>query len=710
MNDQSNNNETKVIDALFSGGNSGEKKPRSTGGRRYNRSGRSRKPAAPANEASSDHLGLVLTAAENQSERAPEKPAKKAAAEAAPKEEKTAPRSRNGRGQQRRSGSRTPKGKTAPEGKALEAPKAASAAEAVPAPVKNNKTRTPSRGNNARGRGKGKKQVVRIIPLGGLNEIGKNITAYECGNDIFIVDCGMGFPDADMLGVDIVIPDFTWLEKNVDRIRGLVVTHGHEDHIGSIPYFLKKVGTDIPIYGGALTVGLIEGKLKEHGLLGRAKLNVIKPGDSVKLGCFSVEFIHVNHSIPDAMAVAITTPVGVIIQTGDFKVDYTPIDDTPIDIARFAEYGSKGVLCLLADSTNSERPGFSESEQKVGAAFENLFQKAGDRRIIIATFSSNIHRIQQIVNMAVQTGRKVAVSGRSMVNVVTKAIELGYLNIPKGVLIDIDNIGRYPSNRLVICTTGSQGEPLSALSRMAAGEHRKVSVTANDYIIISATPIPGNEKHVTRVVNDLLKLGAEVIYKSMYEVHVSGHACQGDLKMMLSITKPKFFIPVHGEYKHLISNAQLAKEMGMSPDRILITDIGQVTELDGETMQPGGTVEAGRIFVDGYGVGDVGSIVLRDRQHLAQDGLIIVVTTIESESGAVVAGPDIVSRGFVYVRESEALMEEARQLVKKTLDDCQEKGVREWSALKVSIKDQLSSFIYKKTKRDPMILPIIMEI
>lgn len=710
MNDQSNNNETKVIDALFSSGNSGEKKPRSTGGRRYNRSGRSRKPAAPANEASSDRLGLVLTAAENQSERASEKPAKKAAAEAAPKEEKAALRSRNGRGQQRRSGSRTPKGKTAPEGKALEAPKAAPAAEAVPAPVKNNKTRTPSRGNNARGRGKGKKQVVRIIPLGGLNEIGKNITAYECGNDIFIVDCGMGFPDADMLGVDIVIPDFTWLEKNVDRIRGLVVTHGHEDHIGSIPYFLKKVGTDIPIYGGALTVGLIEGKLKEHGLLGRAKLNVIKPGDSVKLGCFSVEFIHVNHSIPDAMAVAITTPVGVIIQTGDFKVDYTPIDDTPIDIARFAEYGSKGVLCLLADSTNSERPGFSESEQKVGAAFENLFQKAGDRRIIIATFSSNIHRIQQIVNMAVQTGRKVAVSGRSMVNVVTKAIELGYLNIPKGVLIDIDNIGRYPSNRLVICTTGSQGEPLSALSRMAAGEHRKVSVTANDYIIISATPIPGNEKHVTRVVNDLLKLGAEVIYKSMYEVHVSGHACQGDLKMMLSITKPKFFIPVHGEYKHLISNAQLAKEMGMSPDRILITDIGQVTELDGETMQPGGTVEAGRIFVDGYGVGDVGSIVLRDRQHLAQDGLIIVVTTIESESGAVVAGPDIVSRGFVYVRESEALMEEARQLVKKTLDDCQEKGVREWSALKVSIKDQLSSFIYKKTKRDPMILPIIMEI
>ena len=424
----------------------------------------------------------------------------------------------------------------------------------------------------------------------------------------------------------------------------------------------------------------------------------------------SVEFIHVNHSIPDAMAMAITTPAGVIIQTGDFKVDYTPIEGDPIDIARLSELGSKGVLCLLADSTNAERSGFSESERQVGYAFENLFAQAGDRRIIIATFSSNIHRIQQIINMAARTGRKVAVSGRSMVNVVTKAIELGYLTMPKDILIDIDNIGRYPANRLVICTTGSQGEPLSALSRMAAGEHRKVSVTANDYIIISANPIPGNEKHVTRVINDLLKLGAEVIYKSMYEVHVSGHACQGDLKMMLAITRPKFFIPVHGEYKHLRAHAQIAREMGMDPDRILIADIGQVIELDAEAMRQTGAVEAGRVFVDGYGVGDVGSIVLRDRQHLAQDGLIIVVVTIESESGAVVAGPDIVSRGFVYVRESEALMEEARQLVKRALDDCQDKNIREWSALKISIKDQLSSFIYKKTKRDPMILPIIMEI
>lgn len=566
-------------------------------------------------------------------------------------------------------------------------------------------------GQQRRQRGrKPKLPTVRIIPLGGLNEIGKNITAYECGNDILLVDCGMGFPDSDMLGIDIVIPDFSWLEKNANRICGMVITHGHEDHIGSIPYFLKRVGLHVPIYSAALTIGLIEGKLKEHGLLSRAKLNVVKPRDVVKLGCMSVEFIHVNHSIPDAMAMAITTPAGVIVQTGDFKVDYTPIEGDPIDIARLAELGSKGVLCLLADSTNAERAGFSESERQVGFAFESLFAQAGDRRIIIATFSSNIHRIQQIINMAARTGRKVAVSGRSMVNVVAKAMELGYLTVPKDIMIDVDNIGRYPSNRLVICTTGSQGEPLSALSRMAAGEHRKVSVNANDYIIISANPIPGNEKHVTRVVNDLLKLGAEVIYRSMYEVHVSGHACQGDLKMMLSMTKPKFFIPVHGEYKHLKAHAQLARDMGVAPDHILITDIGQVIELDGETMRQTGTVEAGRVFVDGYGVGDVGSIVLRDRQHLAQDGLIIAVVTIEGESGAVVAGPDIVSRGFVYVRESEELMEEARQLVKRVLDDCQEHGVKEWSAMKITIKDQLSSFIYKKTKRDPMILPIIMEI
>ena len=557
---------------------------------------------------------------------------------------------------------------------------------------------------------KEKKPAVKIIPLGGLHEIGKNMTAYECGGDIVIIDCGMGFPEADMLGVDLVIPDFTYLEKNAEKIRGLLITHGHEDHIGSIPYFLKKLGTDIPIYGARLTLGLIEGKLKEHGLLGQAILNTIKPGDTVKLGCFSAEFIRVNHSIPDAVAIALTTPAGLIVQTGDFKIDYTPIQGEMIDLARFAELGKQGVLCLLSDSTNAERPGYTESERNVGRTFETLFTQAGDRRIIIATFSSNIHRIQQIVDMAVRTGRKVAVSGRSMVNVVAKAIELGYLDVPKDVLIDVDNIGRYNANRLVIITTGSQGEPMSALSRMASGEHRKVQINSDDYIIISATPIPGNEKHVTRIINDLLKLGAEVVRRSMYEVHVSGHACQEELKTLLAILKPKFFIPVHGEFVHLSAHARIARDMGMDPDRILITDIGQVVELTPETMQVTGTVEAGRVFVDGYGVGDVGSIVLRDRQHLAQDGLIIVVVTIESESGMVVAGPDIVSRGFVYVRESEELMESARQLVKTALDDCQDRGIREWSSIKTNIKDRLSSFIYKKTKRDPMILPIIMEI
>ncbi len=559
-------------------------------------------------------------------------------------------------------------------------------------------------------RTKEKKPSVRIIPLGGLNEIGKNMTAYESGGDIVIVDCGMGFPDADMLGVDLVIPDFTYLEKNAERIRGLLITHGHEDHIGSIPYFLKKLGTHIPIYGTRLTLGLIEGKLKEHGLLGRANMNVIAPHSVVKLGCMSAEFIRVNHSIPDATAIALTTPAGVIIQTGDFKVDYTPIQGEIIDLARFSELGSEGVLCLLSDSTNAERPGYTESERNVGRAFEALFTQAGDRRIIIASFSSNIHRIQQIVDLAARTGRKVAVSGRSMVNVVAKAIELGYLTVPRDVLIDVDNIGRYNSSRLVIITTGSQGEPMSALSRMASGEHRKVQINSNDYIIISAKPIPGNEKHVTRVINDLLKLGAEVVYKSMYEVHVSGHACQNELKMMLSIVKPKFFIPVHGEYSHLVQHAKLAKDVGIDDSHVLIADIGQVIELTPDSMQVTGTVEAGQIFVDGYGVGDVGSIVLRDRQHLAQDGLIIVVMTIENESGAIVAGPDIVSRGFVYVRESEELMDSARQLIKKTLAECQERNIREWSAIKISVKDQLSSFIYKKTKRSPMILPIIMEI
>lgn len=549
---------------------------------------------------------------------------------------------------------------------------------------------------------------VRIIPLGGLNEIGKNMTLYDCDGDMFIVDCGLAFPDADMLGVDLVIPDFTFIEKNISKIRGLCITHGHEDHIGSIPYLLKKF--NIPIYASPLAIGLIKGKLKEHGLLNQAKLFVVSPRQQVKMGCMTVEFLRVNHSIPDAMACAIHTPAGIIIQTGDFKVDYSPIEGDVIDLARFAELGNKGVLCLLSDSTNAERPGATVSERKVGQSFNGLFSNAEGKRIIIASFASNIHRIQQIINTAEKFGRKVAVNGRSMENVVGVAIELGYLTVPPGILVDIDALLRYPKDKITIITTGSQGEPMSALSRMASGEHRKVAVTSEDFIIISATPIPGNEKHVTRVVNDLLKLGADVVYEAMYEVHVSGHACQDELKMMLAITKPQFFMPVHGEFKHLKAHSRLAREMGILPQNIHIGDIGQVIEFKDNTMNVVATVEAGRILVDGLGVGDVGAIVLRDRRHLAQDGLIIVVITMESSSGALLAGPDMVSRGFVYVRESEELMSEARTVVKNILSFCTEQGIRDWATLKLNVRDGLSNYIYKKTKRGPMILPIITEV
>lgn len=553
-----------------------------------------------------------------------------------------------------------------------------------------------------------KKTPIRIIPLGGLSEIGKNMTLYECGQDMFIVDCGLSFPDPDMLGVDLVIPDFTFVEQNVSKIRGIVLTHGHEDHIGGLAYLLKKI--NCPVYGTKLTLGLVEGKLKEHNLLGKVSLNVVAPRQTIKLGCMAVEFIRVNHSIPDAVALAIHTPAGVIIQTGDFKIDYTPIESEVIDLGRFAELGNRGVLCLLSDSTNAERPGSSMSESKVGNSFDALFKTAGNRRIIIATFASNIHRVQQIVDNAVRYNRKIAVSGRSMVNVVTKALELGYLNIPDGVLIDIDAIGRYPSDQIIVITTGSQGEPMAALSRMASGDHRMVSVTAEDFIIISANPIPGNEKHVNRVVNELMKFGAEVIYETMYEVHVSGHACQDELRLMLTLTKPKFFMPVHGEFKHLKKHAGIAKTVGIPESNIYIGEIGQVIELDGVSMKKVGTVTAGKVLVDGYGVGDVGSIVLKDRKHLAEDGLIIVVATIERESVAVMAGPDIVSRGFVYVRESEELMTEAKNVVKAAFRDCEDRGVTDWNNMKMSVKDELSGFIYRKTKRSPMILPIIMEI
>lgn len=553
-----------------------------------------------------------------------------------------------------------------------------------------------------------RKTPVKIIPLGGLNEIGKNMTAFECSNDIFIVDCGLAFPDAEMLGVDIVIPDFTYIERNQAKVRGVVLTHGHEDHIGGLVYLLKRI--NVPVYGTKLTLGLVDGKLKEHGLSGKVSLIEVTHKKTVKMGCMAVEFISVNHSIPDSVGLAIHTPAGIIVHTGDFKVDYTPINGKPIDLARFGELGSRGVLALMADSTNAERPGFTQSEKTVGNSFENLFAGAEGKRIIIATFSSNIHRIQQIIDCAVRTGRKIAVFGRSMVNVIATAIELGYLEAPANTIIDIDLINRYDSSQIVLITTGSQGEPMSALTRMAMNDHKKVNINCNDFIIISATPIPGNEKYVTKVVNELMKSGAEVVYEKMYEVHVSGHACQEELKLMLALTKPKFFIPVHGEYKHLKKHGQLAIEMGIPESNIIIGEIGNVIETDGVDMRITSRVPAGRILVDGLGVGDVGSIVLRDRKHLAQDGLIIVVIAIDKASNIVVSGPDIISRGFVYVRESEELMDEAKQVLNSTLAQCSIHDLREWNSLKTKLKDALSEYIYSKTKRSPMILPIIMEI
>ena len=566
-------------------------------------------------------------------------------------------------------------------------------------------------GGRRRGSGKGRevrKQPLKIISLGGLGEIGKNITVYESGNDILIVDCGLAFPDNDLLGVDLVIPDFTYLERNRDKIRGIVVTHGHEDHIGGIPYLLKQI--NMPVYGTRLTLALLESKFKEHGLTGRVDLHVVQPGDVVKMGCMSVEFIHVNHSIPDACALAITSPAGVVVQTGDFKIDYTPIQGTPIDLGRFAELGSKGVLAVLSDSTNAEKPGSTPSERIVGESFDKLFKNAEGKRIVVATFASNIQRIQQIIDTAVKDGRKVAVFGRSMLNVVAIAIELGYLTVPDGTIIDIDQMRQYSDDQLVLITTGSQGEPMSALTRMAAGDHRKVHIGPNDYIIISATPIPGNEKLVGKVVNELMKLGADVIYERMYDVHVSGHACQDEIKMILSLTKPRFFMPVHGEYKHLMKNAGVGKSIGIDPKNIIISDIGKVVETDGVDMKITGMVPSGRVLVDGLGVGDVGSVVLRDRKLLSEDGLIVAVVSIDAASGEILAGPDLVSRGFVYVRESEEMMAGARTVVQNALERCKLSGFRDWGAIKGTIRDELSDYIFTRTKRKPMILPVIQEI
>ena len=549
---------------------------------------------------------------------------------------------------------------------------------------------------------------VKITFLGGLNEIGKNITLFECDGDMFLLDCGMAFPDGEMLGVDLVLPDFTYIERNKDKIKGIVLTHGHEDHIGALPYLLRKL--NIPMYGTSLTLGLVGSKLKEHNLQSKAKMNVIKPGQRIKLGCMTIEFIHVNHSIPDAVGLAIHTPGGTIIHTGDFKIDCTPITGDMIDLARFGELGNEGVLALMADSTNAERPGYTVTEQKVVNSFEMFFREAEKERIIIATFASNIGRVEQIIKCAARHGRKVAFSGRSMINYMTIATELGYVDIPDGVVIDIDMLNKYPKEQIVLITTGSQGEPMSALTRMSANEHRNVTITPMDFIIISANPIPGNEKYVTKVVNDLMRLGAEVIYESMYEVHVSGHACQEEQKLLLSITKPKFFIPVHGEYKHLMKHRDTALSVGIPESNIIIADIGNVIETDGVDMKITGQVPAGKVLVDGLGVGDVGAIVLRDRKHLAQDGLIIAVATIDRASGDILAGPDVVSRGFVYVRESEELMTEAQKLLTETLQDCLDRNMKDWNTIKGRMKDNLSDFIFTKTKRSPMILPIIMEL
>jgi len=549
---------------------------------------------------------------------------------------------------------------------------------------------------------------VKITFLGGLNEIGKNMTLFECNNDMFLLDCGMAFPDGEMLGVDMVIPDFTYIERNREKIKGIVLTHGHEDHIGALPYLIRKV--NFPIYGTPLTLGLVESKLKEHALQSKAKLNNVKPGQRIKLGCMSIEFIHVNHSIPDSVGIAIHTPAGTIVHTGDFKIDCTPTTDGMIDLARFAELGNHGVLALMADSTNAERPGYTMTEQKVRQTFDHLFKEAEKSRIIIATFASNIGRIQQILDCAKKYGRKVAFSGRSMVNNMNIAMELGYIKADDGLVIDIDLLERYSNEEIVLVTTGSQGEPMSALSRMASSEHRKVEVGPGDFIIISANPIPGNEKMVSKIVNDLMKHGCKVVYESMYEVHVSGHACQEELKLIQGLTKPKYFIPVHGEQKHLVKHAELAVSMGIPRKNIFIGDIGNVVELNKERIRQLPSIPAGNVLVDGLGVGDVGSIVLRDRKHLGQDGLIVVVVTLDSHDRHIVAGPDVVSRGFVYVKESEPLMDEAKDVVTETLDDCRFQGVYDWSVIKTAIKDDLSKMIYDKTRRNPMILPVIMEV
>jgi ribonuclease J len=551
-----------------------------------------------------------------------------------------------------------------------------------------------------------KKNKLKIIPLGGLGEIGKNITVIEYKDDIVVIDCGMSFPEDEMLGIDVVIPDITYLLKNKEKIKGILLTHGHEDHIGGLPYFLEKL--NVPVYASRLTLGLLENKLREHNL-GNIILNEVKAGDQINLGSFSIEFIKVTHSIPDSVAIAIHTPVGIVVHTGDFKVDFTPINENVMDLHKFAELGKKSVLVLLADSTNVERPGYTMSEKTVGDTFNDIFLKAPER-IIVATFASNVHRVQQIINAAEMYNKKIVISGRSMINTINVAYELGYLKIKEGTLIDINDMNKYKDNEIVILTTGSQGEPMSALSRMAFSEHKKIKLVPEDTVIVSASTIPGNEKTISKVINKIVEIGATVIYESLADVHVSGHACQEELKLIHTLLKPKYFIPVHGEYRHLKRHAQLAEELGMPRANIFIAKNGSVIEFTKNSAEMTQCVQSGNILVDGLGVGDVGNIVLRDRKHLSEDGLIVVVVTMSKQEGKVIAGPDIISRGFVYVRESEDLMEEARNVIKAALNECEKNNITDWSTLKTSIKDALRGFLYEKIKRNPMILPIIMEV
>lgn len=546
---------------------------------------------------------------------------------------------------------------------------------------------------------------LKIIPLGGLEQIGMNITAFEYEDSIIVVDCGLSFPEDDMLGIDLVIPDITYLKENIEKVKGFFITHGHEDHIGAIPYVLKEI--NVPIYATKLTVGIIEHKLREHDLMRVVKRKIVKYGQHINLGCFRVEFIKTNHSIQDAAALAIYSPAGVVIHTGDFKVDYTPVFGDAIDLQRFGEIGKKGVLALMCDSTNAERAGFTMSEKTVGKVLDSIFTDHKNNRIIVSTFASNVDRVQQIINCAYNHGRKVVIEGRSMVNIISTATELGYINIPEHTLIDIEHLKDYPDELTVLITTGSQGESMAALSRMASGMHRKVSIKPNDLIVLSSSPIPGNEKAVTKIINELSMKGAEVIFQ---DVHVSGHACIEDIKLIYSLVHPKYAIPVHGEYKHLKAQAKIAEELGVSKDNIFILSTGDVLELDDNSAKVAGRVHVGDVMVDGLGVGDVGNIVLRDRQHLGEEGIIIVVLTLDSASGLVAAGPDIVSRGFVYVRGSESLMDEARHVLNGTMDNCMDKHITDWGKIKTEIKDALGDFVWKEMKRRPMIIPIIMEV